>query len=102
LTCGGFAGYEGDATRLHFDGRYHPVDTRRHTHRSAVSKRWLNANHFDWLDLVNVDATYPGFAYFLAWTGTPTVPQSIRQNEHGAALLNRAHPVMNRNDFDRR
>jgi mannan endo-1,4-beta-mannosidase len=59
------------------------------------------AHHFNWLDLVNVDATYPGFAYFMAWTGTPTVPQAIIQDENGAALLNRGGTVMNRDDLDR-
>jgi len=54
------------------------------------------AHHFDWLDLVNVDATYPGFAYFMAWTGTPTVPQALIQDENGAPLLERAGIVMNR------
>lgn len=60
------------------------------------------ANHFDWLDLVNVNTTYPGFAYFMAWDGTPTEPQSIIQNENGAALLNRTDTVMNRNDLKRK
>jgi mannan endo-1,4-beta-mannosidase len=59
------------------------------------------ANHFDWLDLINVDATYPGFAYFMAWDGTPTERQSIIQDENGAALLQRAGTVMNRDDLDR-
>jgi mannan endo-1,4-beta-mannosidase len=60
------------------------------------------AHHFDWLDLVNVDATYPGFAYFMAWDGTPTEPQSIIQDENGAALLNRTDTVMNRDDLGRK
>lgn len=60
------------------------------------------AHHFDWLDLVNVDAAYPGFAYFMAWTGTPTVPQALIQNENGAALLDRAGTVMNRDDLGRK
>jgi hypothetical protein len=54
------------------------------------------------LDLVNVNTTYPGFAYFMAWDGTPTEPQSIIQNENGAALLNRTDTVMNRNDLKRK
>jgi mannan endo-1,4-beta-mannosidase len=60
------------------------------------------AHHFDWLDLVNVNTTYPGFAYFMAWGGTPTEPQAIIQNENGAALLNRADTVMNRDDLSRK
>jgi len=60
------------------------------------------ANYFNWLDLVNVNATYPGFAYFMAWTGTPTVPQAIIQDEDGPALLNRAGTVMNRDDLIRK
>jgi beta-mannanase len=60
------------------------------------------AHHFDWLDLVNVNTAYPGFAYFMAWDGTPTEPQSIIQDENGAALLDRTDTVMNRDDLDRR
>jgi mannan endo-1,4-beta-mannosidase len=60
------------------------------------------AHRFNWLDLVNVNAAYPGFAYFMAWDGTPTEPQSIIQDEHGAALLNRAGIVLNREDIARR
>jgi len=59
-------------------------------------------HHFDWSDLVNVDSTYPGFAYFMAWDGTPTEPQSIIQDENGAALLDRAGAVMNRDDLKRK
>jgi len=57
------------------------------------------AHHFDWLDLVNLDAKYPGFAYFMAWDGTPTEPQSIVQDQNGAALLDRAGAVLNRGDL---
>jgi mannan endo-1,4-beta-mannosidase len=60
------------------------------------------AHHFDWLDLINVNAAYPGFAYFMAWTGTPTVPQAIIQDENGAALLERPGIVTNRNDRDQK
>jgi mannan endo-1,4-beta-mannosidase len=60
------------------------------------------AHHFDWLDLVNVVSTYPGFTYFMAWDGTPTEPQSIIQDENGAALLDRADTVMNRDDLGRK
>jgi mannan endo-1,4-beta-mannosidase len=60
------------------------------------------SHQFDWLDLVKVNATYPGFAYFMAWTGTPAVPQSLMQNQNGAALLQRADTVMNRDDLNRK
>jgi hypothetical protein len=38
----------------------------------------------------------------MAWDGTPTEPQSIIQDENGAALLDRAGAVMNRDDLKRK
>jgi mannan endo-1,4-beta-mannosidase len=58
------------------------------------------SHHFDWMDLVNVVRTYPGFAYFMAWDGTPTEPQSLTQNDNGAALLNLPGVVTNRGDLN--
>jgi mannan endo-1,4-beta-mannosidase len=58
------------------------------------------SHHFDWMDLVNVDKTYPGFAYFMAWDGTPTERQSLTQNEDGAALLNMPGVVTNRDGLN--
>jgi mannan endo-1,4-beta-mannosidase len=62
---------------------------------------WIDdpSNHFDWLDLINVEKQYPDFSYFMAWGGTPTDPLAIIQDENGAALLNRAGAVTNRDDM---
>jgi len=58
------------------------------------------SHHFDWMDLVNVERAYPGFAYFMAWDGTPTEPQSLTQDENGPQLLNLPGVVLNRGDLD--
>jgi len=63
---------------------------------------WIDdpSNHFDWMDLYNVENQYPGFSYFMAWGGTPTNPQAIIQDENGPALLNRRGAVTNRGDLN--
>lgn len=53
--------------------------------------KWItqpNTNTFTWLDIANVAQKYPGFSYFMAWAGTPKVPQSIIQDENGPLMMN--------------
>jgi mannan endo-1,4-beta-mannosidase len=63
--------------------------------------QWIEqpGNHFDWLDLIDVQTQFPGFSYFMAWSGTPTDPLAIIQDKHGFVLLNWPGAVTNRNDM---